>query len=102
MIARGGEQTFFADVEGYIKTNSPFLLENGFFETELSRETDRFGNIAQIFSTYEARMKEDDETPFLRGLNSFQLLYEKDRWWVVTIMWQHETPDNPIPAEYLD
>jgi hypothetical protein len=33
--------------------------------------------------------------------NSFQLLKDGDRWWIVTIYWDSERPDNPIPPEYL-
>ncbi len=34
-------------------------------------------------------------------INSFQLLNDGKRWWVVTIYWQNETPENPLPKEYL-
>ena len=37
----------------------------------------------------------------MRGINSFQLLNDGKRWWVVTIFWLGETPDNPIPKQYL-
>ena len=37
----------------------------------------------------------------VRGINSFQLVRHGGRWWVVSIMWQAETPQTPIPAEYL-
>jgi hypothetical protein len=39
---------------------------------------------------------------FMRGINSFQLLFDGERWWVVQIYWQAETPDQPIPDRYLD
>ncbi len=85
----------------YVEKNSPFFEKNGFFEKEISRKTDVFGNIAQVFSTYAAYKKSDDKEPFLRGINSFQLLYDGKRWWVMTIYWQAESKDDPIPAEYL-
>ncbi|MEK7724355.1 MAG: RidA family protein, partial [Acidobacteriota bacterium] len=69
-------------------------------EKEIARKSDTYGNIVQAFSTYEARRKKDDEKPFLRGINSFQLLFDGTRWWVMTIYWQAETPDNPIPSKY--
>jgi hypothetical protein len=37
----------------------------------------------------------------MRGINSFQLMNDGSRWWVVTIFWEAERPDNPIPARYL-
>lgn len=85
----------------YITRSSPFMEKEGFFERELARKTDVYGNIAQVFSTYESFHKKDDKTPFARGINSFQLLNDGKRWWVITIYWQGETPENPIPKEYL-
>jgi hypothetical protein len=65
------------------------------------RRVEIYGNIAQVFSAYEGKKKLTDEKPFLRGINSFQLMNDGKRWWVITIFWQQETPDNPIPKEYL-
>ena len=86
--------------DDYIKRAEPFLMK-GFFEREIARHVVTYGNIAHVFSTYESRYKKDDKTPFARGINSFQLLNDGKRWWVVTVYWQGETPDNPIPKEFL-
>ena len=87
--------------EDYVTRSSPLLEQNGFFEREVSRRVEKFGNIAHIFSTYESRHKLDDEKPFARGINSFQLMNDGKRWWIVTIFWQAEDDKNPLPAEYL-
>jgi hypothetical protein len=89
------------DVEGYIASASALFAEKGFFEREIARRTERFGNVAHAFSTYEARWNEDDAEPFTRGINSIQLLERDGRWWVVTVFWDNEGPEKPIPAEYL-
>ena len=86
-------------VEEYIKANAEFLEKEGFFEREASRKTEQFGNIAHAFSTYETRHKAEDEKPFMRGINSFQLWNDGKRWWVITILWQAEDPTNPLPAK---
>jgi hypothetical protein len=78
-----------------------YFDKNGFVEREASRKTERYGNIMQVFSTYESRHDAKDEKPFTRGINSFQLYNDGTRWWIVTIMWQEETPDNPLPKEFL-
>ena len=88
-------------VEEYITRSSPFMEKEGFFEKEIARRMDSYGNIAQVFSTYESLHKKDDKKPFARGINSFQLLNDGKRWWVVTIYWLGETPENPIPKKYL-
>lgn len=74
---------------------------SGFFEREVARRTDCFGNICQVFSTYESRRAASDEKPFQRGINSIQLLKDGPRWWIASVIWDAERPDNPIPAQYL-
>lgn len=85
----------------YIQRNEPYMDKEGFFEKEVARHTDIYGNIAQVFSTYASYHKLGDKTPFERGINSFQLLNDGKRWWVMTIFWQGETPETPIPKEFL-
>lgn len=89
------------DVEGYISGSAKYIEENGFFEREIARRTESFGNIAHVFSTYESRHKADDAKPFARGINSIQLMNDGKRWWIVTVFWQGEGPDNPLPQKYL-
>jgi hypothetical protein len=72
-----------------------------FFEKEIARRTDCFGNVCQVFSTYESRRAPNDEKPFVRGINSIQLVNDGHRWWVASVAWDQERPDNPIPAQYL-
>ncbi|CAN5396411.1 hypothetical protein BH10ACI2_BH10ACI2_01950 [soil metagenome] len=85
----------------YVKRVEPVFAKQGFFETELARHTDQYGSIVQIFSTYESRRTPKDPMPFARGVNSFQLLNDGKRWWIVTIYWLGETPDFPLPPELL-
>ena len=85
----------------YVERSAPFLEKEGFFERGVSNKVDHYGNIAHVFSTYESRRKSDDAQPFQRGINSFQLVNDGKRWWVMTILWQGETAENPIPSEYL-
>lgn len=47
---------------------------------EIGRRTEIFGNIAHVFSTYAGKHKLSDKEPFLRGINSFRLLYDGKRW----------------------
>jgi len=100
--AQTGEfRTRVLDPEGYIERSAPLLEGPGFYEREIARRTERFGNILHAFSTYEARRKPDDPAPFARGINSVQLFYDGTRWWVVSVFWQSESPDTPLPKEYL-
>lgn len=87
--------------DDYVERSAPFVEKEGFFERGVSNKIERFGNIAQVFSTYESRHNAGDAQPFQRGINSFQLVNDGRRWWIMTIMWQAETPESPIPQEYL-
>ncbi len=73
---------------------------NAFYEVEVARQLDCFGNVCQAFSTYESRRAPTDEKPFTRGINSIQLLNDGQRWWIASIVWDSERPDNPIPPQY--
>ncbi|MFL0354409.1 hypothetical protein [Xanthomarina sp. GH4-25] len=85
----------------YITTSGSWLIENGFFEKEIHRQVNTYGNITQVFSTYESFQSITDTEPFMRGINSIQLLNDGERWWIVNVYWTQETLENPIPIEYL-
>lgn len=89
-------------VEDYIATSGPILEKEGFFEREIGRRMEQFGSVVHVFSTYDSKRKLTDEKPFMRGINSIQLWNDGKRWWIVSIFWQAETPDNPIPEKYID
>lgn len=89
------------DVEGYIARVEPLFAKEGFYETEVARRTEQFGRIAQVWSTYESRRDPSDAKPFMRGVNSFHLFDDGERWWILSVYWQHESPQYPLPEKYL-
>jgi hypothetical protein len=89
------------DIDGFIARVEPFFDENGFYEKEIARRTEQFGNIAHVWSIYDSRHNEDDPEPFMRGINSIQLFNDGKRWWIVNIYWQQESAENRIPEKYL-
>jgi hypothetical protein len=102
--ANGGaahSDAIFLTVDGYIERSGSRLTSDGFFEHSIHNEIEEFGNIVQVWSTYESRHNLEDAKPFARGINSFQLLKDGDRYWVVNIFWDSESPTKPIPAKYL-
>jgi hypothetical protein len=72
----------------------------GFYEKEVHRTTQRFGNIAHVFSTYESRTKADGPV-IARGINSIEAFWDGKRWWIASAIWDEERADNPLPLEYL-
>ena len=99
-----GSSTYMRRVmttDQYVEGAGQSLEANGFHEVEINRVVEQYGVIAHVFSTYESRRLASDPEPFARGINSFQLMNDGSRWWVVSIFWLGEGPDHPIPAKYL-
>lgn len=88
------------DVESFINAAKGFYRESNFYEREIARRVDRFGNIAQVFSTYESRVDSEESEPVARGINSVQVVFVKGRWWIAHLVWDFERPDNPMPSAY--
>ena len=86
----------------YKEQAGPWLVNNGFYEKEIHREVHTFGPITQVFSTYESFRSKMEKTPFMRGINSIQLLNDGKRWWIINIYWSQETKENPIPEQFLN
>ena len=85
--------------EEFIRRSEPVLL-NGFFEREIYRITQNYGNIAHVLSTYESRQSENSPVTS-RGVNSIRLFHDGNRWWIASAIWQQETRACPIPAAFL-
>jgi hypothetical protein len=78
------------DPEEYRENVTPFFAENPFFEVETARRIDVFGNMAHVWSEYEARTAPDDATPERRGINSIQLFRHPDAGWrIVAMIWDN-------------
>lgn len=90
------------DVEGFVQDAKRFWRDEGFWERELGGRTERFGNVAHRMSSYASRVGSDDADPVSRGVNSFQLVRFGGRWWIASVVWDVETPERPIPEEYLE
>ena len=86
-------------VNDYVALSGPLLVERGFRERELARRTERFGHLAQVFSTYEGTVAAGGAP--IRGINSIQLMHDGKRWWIVSLMWEAESPKLALPAQYL-
>jgi hypothetical protein len=95
----GGTNLRVLEVNDYIALSGANLERTGFTEVELFRRTEQYGSIAHVFSTYEGRREVDPTV--IRGINSIQLMYDGTRWWILSVFWEAERSDNPLPPEYL-
>jgi hypothetical protein len=87
------------DHQTYAESSQP-MLKSGFFEREIHRSTQRFGHIAHVMSTYESRRTPDGPV-FARGINSIEMFFDGQRWWITFAEWDEERPGQPLPQEFL-
>lgn len=88
-------------LDDYIVDTTPFFAENDFYEVEIGRHVDRFGNVAQVRSAYEARRHPDDADLLKRGVNLIQLYNDGVRWWIISVLWDNERPAVCLPSDWL-
>lgn len=87
-------------VDEFIAASGTWYADNGFQEYAYKNQIDTFSNIANVFQSYGAKLADGVEVS--RGINSYQLVYTQNRWWIVSLIWNDETDDNKVPNKYLD
>jgi len=95
-----GQSVFSSfSTEDYIKSSGAYFEQHGFYEEELGRQVEQYGNVALVRSAYQYKLQKDGPVD-KRGINGISLVRDKGRWWVTHILWQEETPDHPLPKEF--
>ena len=89
-----------ASHQQFVDATDPEVVKEGFYESEIHRVTQTFGHIAHVVSTYETRVKAGGPVSG-RGINSVELFNDGQRWWIASVVWDDERPDNPIPPAFL-
>jgi hypothetical protein len=98
-LARRQRKHQVADSEpGRVRRES--FAKEGFFEASIANRVESWDHLAHVWSTYES-WHAKGEKPLARGVNSFQLLFDGARWWIVTIYWEGEAPGHALPGKYL-
>lgn len=87
---------FIADFINFIR-NSP-AAKIGFSEKIIRMRPMVFGDIAHVLVLYEAAFPGLEMRP-QQGVDSFQLIRKKGRWWIMAIANDIVTRDRPIPHE---
>ena len=76
------------------------FIKHGFYEVEIGRRTERFGNVVQVRSAYDTRRA--PKAPSMgRGVNYLTLYWDGARWWISAAAWDDERPGNPMPAPWI-
>jgi hypothetical protein len=97
---KGSAVARVSTTDEYAARSQEFFSKEGFFENSVANRVEIWDKIAHVWSTYESRHAKG-EKPFARGINSFQLFNDGNRWWILTVYWESETPGNPLPEKYL-
>jgi hypothetical protein len=82
----------------YRQRNDEYFKKNGFWEEEIARQVFQFGEITTVHTSYKIKSAEDGKVT-RRGVNTVQLVYDRDRWWITNITWNNERDDNRIPEQ---
>ena len=98
--ADGGARIGFQDFDQYASSSAAYFEKNAFYERPIHQRVERFGHMAQVWVTHEVSQTAGGE-PVKRGINSIQLHWDEERWWILTVLWEAEEAGQPIPAEYL-
>lgn len=85
-------------LEQFIALNDKLFGHRGFYERELAQDVRVLGHVAHVWSTYEKREREDGPVT-ARGVNAFHMLNDGKRWCIISVTWDGETPDHPLPAK---
>jgi len=88
-------------LEGFIERVSDWYKQEGFYAREIASTTQRFGNIAQVWSTFEIRRGSSTSPVVYRGINSWSMVINKGRWWISQLNYDFESSRTPIPERYL-
>ncbi|MCE2029718.1 hypothetical protein [Sessilibacter corallicola] len=71
--------------------------ETGFYECEVARKMQIYDRFAHVYSVVESRYRRDQIDPDFVGVNSIQLYLAGDKWQILSIYYQVENPNIPVP-----
>jgi len=86
--------------QDFVDAYDESTVGDGFTERELGHKIQRYGNVATVLSSYEGKNASTGKV-VTRGVNIFQLYFDGKRWWILSMVWDEETPQNPIPPDLL-
>ena len=96
----GHERFISLTVEDYIRGAEASFQKQSLIEQEIGRIVEQYGDMVHVFSTYETK-DSTNEKVLQRGINSIQLIYREERYWIVSLLFNPETNDNPITDRHL-
>ncbi len=87
------------NIEEFVRYAGPQYPKDGFEEIVIGVDVQEFNGIATVFQSFYC--KNLNGTYEARGINSYQLVYLNNRWWIASTMFINEDDQNPLPDKYL-
>ena len=84
-------------IKEFIKTSSKYASENGFKEYSTGNKIEEYNGVATVFQSYVALHGETQ----VKGVNTYQLVYVEDRWWIASLIWTNNRNGIEVPSQYL-
>lgn len=84
-------------LEEFVRTMQRNTSTAPFKEVQLKLEVDQYNGMAQAFQSYEVTMGEKKH----KGINSFQLVFEDQKWWIANIVWASDLNGVAIPEQFM-
>ena len=94
-------RSVFLTPDMFMQQNDPYFKTNGLFERSIVKRVEEFGDLIEVWSTSEIRDAKDDVQPSSRGIDSFQIVHARGRFWIASLLFDHERPGVTLPAKYL-
>ena len=87
------------NIEEFVRYSAESYSKNGFEEYVIGLDVQEFNGIASVFQSFYCRTL--DGSYEKRGVNSYQLVFLNDRWWIVNTMFINESDDVKLPNDLL-
>lgn len=87
------------NIEEFVRYAGPNYAKNGFEEIVIGVDVKEFNNIATVFQSFYC--KTPDGSYEARGVNTYQLVFLNNRWFIASTLFTNETEDIKLPNEFL-
>lgn len=94
-----GRQIRSINLEQFVRYGREAYPKDGFNEIVIGTTVNEFNGIANVFQAFYC--KNLTGTYEARGVNSFQLIYEGNRWWIASTTFTNESEEEKLPNDLL-
>lgn len=95
------DDAVFLTPDMFEQKNDAYFKTHSLFEHSIASRVEEFGNLVEVWRTSEIRDAKDDAKPSARGIDSFQIVHAHGRFWIASLLFDHERPGVMLPEKYL-